>query len=211
MATGIRLFHSRVTLNNYVLVKPTENKAFLYKLNKDGTLPTKPKPLLKKTYGEYIISRKAYFPSSESFVDTPHRYHKWESKMPRKINKIPNNLSQMFSIKNKDGMRGSVVEVVGAIDNKGKISSVNKLKFPLEGYDHYGITNLARIFLKKVFNMYSKTPPNKNTYYVDKKLDKTLNNLDKEYNVPKFETTPVIKQSMKQLCKKHKMRISNIT
>lgn len=38
MATGVRLFHSRINLDNYVLVKPTETKAFLYKLNKDCSI-----------------------------------------------------------------------------------------------------------------------------------------------------------------------------
>lgn len=206
MATGIKLFHSRKTLTNYILVKPTENKVFLYKLNKDGTIANNIKPLLKKTYNEYFITRKAYYPSANIFESSPHRYHKSESKTPRSFNNIPNNLSQMFSIKNKDGETGKKVFIEGSINNKGKICSIGKLNFPLEGYNLKGITNLARIYLRKTFNMYSQTPPNLNTYYIDPKLDRILIELDKEYKTPPFCITPNIQEAMKTLSKKHKIR-----
>ena len=202
MATGVRLFHSRITLRNYVLVKPNEKQCFLYELNKDGSLDKIAKPLLQKTYNTYNIIREGYFPSAEIFKDNPHRYNSWKSKVPRNINSIKEGLSQLFSIKNKDGGNGAIVHISGAIDKNG-ITSVDRLKFPLSGYDSQGITNLARIYLKKIFNMYSNTPPNKNTYYVNEEYDKILTNLDKEYNIPKFETTEEIKSSINKLKEKH--------
>ena len=134
MATGVRLFHSRINLNNYVLVKPTETKVFLYKLNKDGSINENAKPLLEKTYDKYCIKRKGRFPYTE-FETNPHRDNIWNSTIPRCIKEIPDNISQKFRIKNKDGMTGATVDVSGSINNKGKVVSVEKLKFPLEGYD----------------------------------------------------------------------------
>ena len=204
MSIGVRLFHSRNTLKNYILVKPTESQCFLYGLNKDGTIDNFAKPLLKKTYEKYSIVRKGAFPCVESFKDTPHRYNIWESRVPRNINEIPDGMSQMFSIKNKDGNSGAKVHIIGSINKKG-IESVDKLQFPLSGYDLSGITNLARIYLKKIFNMYTGTEPNKNTYYISEEFDKILSELDKQYNIPKFEITNEIKNSINLLLKKHKM------
>lgn len=205
MTVGIRLFHSRNTLKNYVLVKPTENKCFLYGLNKDGSIEDNAKPLLTKTYTKYKIIRSGANPCDDSLKEYPHRYNVWKSTMPRNINNIPNGQYAGFSIKNRDGMTGDVVLVSGDINNKGQIASVSKLKFPITGYDSNGITNLARIYLKKVFNMFSNTKPNPNTYYVSEKQDKILTELDKEYNIPEFKVTDEIKESMDKLSKKHKI------
>lgn len=207
MATGVRFFHSRINLNSYVLVKPTETKAFLYKLNKDGSINENAKPLLEKTYDKYCIKRKGKFPYTENETH-PHRDNICNSMLPRCIKDIPDNMSQMFRIKNKDGMTGATVDVSGSINNKGKVVSVEKLKFPLEGYDLIGITNLARIYLKKIFYMYSATPANKNTYYISPKMDKILQELDKESNLEPFKITDKIKNSIDELARKHNIKIS---
>lgn len=203
MSIGIRLFHSRKFEQNYLLVKPKENKVYLYKLSNDGTIGNKGKPLLEKTYNKYSILRKGKFPSSDSFINYPHRYHLWKSEVPRNINKIPEGMGQSFSIRNRDGSNGLIVDIKGALNNKGNIEEVEKLQFPVsEGYNSIGITNLARIYLKKIFDMYTKSL-NKNTYYVSKRTQKQLDNLDKEYNIPKFKITDKIKDSILKLCKKH--------
>ena len=102
-------------------------------------------------------------------------------------------------------MTGDVVEIAGSINNKGSISSVTDLKFPVEGYDLNGVTNLARIYLKKNFNMYASTPEKTGSYYVSPELDKILANLDKEYNIPKFEITEKMQISINELMQKYKM------
>ena len=61
MTIGVKLFHSSRNLKNYVLVKPTENKAYLYRLESDGSIKPDVKPLMEKTYTEYFIYRKAFF------------------------------------------------------------------------------------------------------------------------------------------------------
>ena len=101
---------------------------------------------------------------------------------------------------------GDIVQLAGYINNKGDVESVNKLNFPLSGYDLKGITNLARIYLKKIFSMYSSTPPNKNTYYISAKMDEIIHNLDEEYKIPTFEVTDEIKNSIDKLAKKHKVK-----
>lgn len=204
MSVGVRLFHSRKTLRNYVLVKPSENKCFLYGLTKDGKIDNIAKPLVKKTYDEYKIIRETAFPYTESAKDDYYRYNTWESTVPRR-NNMPKYANRMFfSIKNKDGMEGSFVHIDGTINKKGDVVSVDKLKFPLEGYDKPGISNLARIYLKKIFNMFLKTPSNKRTYYIDERLDKVLKEIDKEDNRPDFEITDEIRNSINTLWEKHK-------
>ena len=205
MSIGVRLFHSRKNLKNYILVKPTENKCFLYSLNKDGTISDINKPVLKKTYEKYQIVREGKFPSDDLFQNFEHRYHVWKSTMPRNINKIPEGRSQRFSIQNKDGDSGLSVNIGGSIGKKG-VTSVDKMQFPLGGFDSSGITNLARIYLRKIFAFYSSTRPNSNTYYISDKLDEYLTKLDNECEIPNFEVTVEIKNSIKKLCEKYNIQ-----
>ncbi len=49
MTIGVKLFHSSKNLRNYVLVKPSEDKAYLYRLEKDGRIRRNAKPVMTKT------------------------------------------------------------------------------------------------------------------------------------------------------------------
>ena len=205
MATGVKLFHSSRNLRNYVLVKPSENKVFLYRLEKDGTIKPDAKPLMEKTYTEDFIYRKAFFPPSRDYEGNYYRYNMWKSRMPRQ-DRVPKyyGVLRTFSIVNKDGESGDVVNIKGLINRDNKLTDVEKLKFPLWGYDQHGITNLARIYLKKIFTMFAKTPMNKHTgCYINPETRKTLSRLDKYYGVPKFEITDEIKSSINTLTQKH--------
>lgn len=204
MSIGVRLFHSRKTLRNYVLVKPSENKCFLYGLTKDGKIDNIAKPLVKKTYDKYKIVRETVFPYTEGAKDDYHRYNNWKSTVPRLNNMPKYGDGMIFSIKNKDGMDGSSVHICGTTSKKGNVISVGKLKFPLGGYDKPGISNLARIYLKKIFNMFMETPSNKRTYYIDEQFDKILKEIDEENNVPDFVVTDEIQNSINTLWEKHK-------
>lgn len=207
MATGVKLFHSSRNLRNYVLVKPTENKVFLYRLEKDGSIKPDAKPLMEKTYTEDRIDRKAFFPPNSSYEGDYYRYNMWKSRMPRQ-DRIPKyyGVLRKFSIVNKDGESGDVVNIEGYINRDNELADVEKLKFPLWGYNQHGITNLARIYLKKIFNMFSETPMNKHTgCYVSPENRETLNKLDKHYGVPKFEITDEIKKSVEVLSKKYNL------
>ena len=159
---------------------------------------------LKKTYDKYKIVRETAFPYTESAKDDYHRYNIWKSTMPRRNNMPKYGDGMIFSIKNKDGMDGSLVHICGTTNRKGNVVSVGKLKFPLDGYDKPGISNLARIYLKKIFNMFMETPSNKRTYYIDEQFDKILKEIDEENNVPVFVVTDEIQNSINTLWEKYK-------
>lgn len=200
MTTGVKLFHSSKTWKNYVLVKPTENKAYLYKLERDGSIKPNAKPLVTKTYTEDYIKRVHFFPYNSSYEGMYDNYNVWISRMPR-LDRVPRyrGVESPFFILNKDGMSGDKVKLRGAINCYNRITEINELKIPPDGYNIRGISNLARIWLKKVFLKLIKTPMNTNTYHVSPE-DRKLYEMDKD---PKFVITDKIKESLDSLAQKY--------
>lgn len=215
MSTGVRLFHSSKSLMNYVLVKPTEDKVYLYQLEKDGSIDQNAKPLMRKTYTEHHIRRKAFFPYSTSFWGDYCRYNYWSSKVPRQNSNSEGSLLRTFSIRNREGDFGNVLRIRGCVDNDGKVNDVKKLNFPLSEYHilQYNIPNLTKIYLLKIFSLqkafssFIEKTPIRDKFYISPEERETLNRLDAEYKVPPFKVTDKIKASMETLAKKHKIKI----
>ena len=204
MTIGVKLFHSSKNLRNYVLVKPSEDKAFLYRLEKDGKIRRNAKPVMTKTYTEDNIIREAFFPYSDDVKKWKDCYTKWYSKMPR-LDRVPRHIGvyRPFTIENKDGLTKEVLKLNGLIDSRNKLAEFDTITFPHLGFDQRGFTNLARIYLKKIGQFLLKIPMNKNTYYVSPEDRKSLNELDKQYGIPKFEITEEMQKSINKLAQKH--------
>ena len=210
MSTGVRLFHSSKSLMNYVLVKPTEDKVYLYQLEKDGSIDPNAKPLMRKTYTKYCIHRKASYPYCPDVEGYHHRYNIFRSTVPR-LNlyseKYYGCYNMPFSIRNREGMRGEILRIKGCVDNNNNVTNVSKLKFPLNSYAFLqrDIPNLTKIFLQKVFGYFISKTPIRDKFYISPEERETLNRLDAEYKVPPYKVTDKIKASMEALAKKHKV------
>ena len=218
MSKGVRLFHSSIKGFNYVLVKPTEKKVFLYKLEPDGSIKPDAKPLMKKTYKKYSITRRAFFPHVSEVEDYLHRYNSWYSDMPRRNIESLRNCLRPFTIRNKSGVWGDVVSIKGCIDNEGNIDDVFRLKCPMDrhhrmtdvfSYYHCdtGISNLARKYLKKIFSKLAQIPPNwRHVSHISLEERKELDQLYKEHNIPPFKITDKMQESMDALAQKHSVK-----
>lgn len=211
MSTGVRLFHSSKYLMNYVLVKPTEDKVYLYQLNKDGSIDPNARPLMRKTYTEHRIHRRASFPCSMGFEDFHHRYNIWRSSVPRLNMYSDEHWAEYipFSIRNREGDDGNILRIKGCVDKSGKVNDVSKLNFPVSEYGilQHNIPNLTKIYLQKVFGYFISKTPIRDKFYISPKERETLNELDAEYKVPPFKVTDKIQASMETLAKKHKIKI----
>ena len=206
MTIGVKLFHSSKNLRNYVLVKPSEDKAYLYRLENDGRIRRNAKPVMTKTYTEDNIIREAFFPYCDDVKQWEDCYTRWYSKMPR-LDRVPRyrGVYRPFTIENKDGLTKEVLKVNGFIDSRNKLSEFDTVTFPHLGFDQRGFTNLARLYLKKIGQFLLKIPMNKNTHYVSPEHRKILNELDKECGVPKFEITDEMRKSAEKLAQKHNL------
>ena len=206
MTTGVKLFHSSKNLRNYVLVKPSEDKAYLYRLEKDGRIRRNAKPVMTKTYTEDSIIREAFFPYSDDVKQWEDCYTKWYSKMPR-LDRAPRYRGEYrpFTIENKDGLTKEVLKLNGLINSRNKLAEFDTVTFPHLGFDQRGFTNLARLYLKKIGQFLLNIPMNKNTHYVSPEHRKILNEMDEQYGIPKFEITDEMRKSIKELAQKHNL------